>query len=183
MYRYKADNAQVDLHGGYLPAAVFVTAYARLHLWRELNKLGERVLMNDTDSIIYVRDPDGYNIPEGSMLGDWEIEKPCALNDGLKTFVGFGPKTYAFTTWKQDYKLHTVVKAKGLSIKYAHSELVDFNVMERMMKEFLETDDEGNSLYHKIKGIKVPQMKKLSWMMISMLRMTKTRNYSNNKLL
>lgn len=49
--------------------------------WEQLNRLGDRVLMNDTDSIIYVFDPKEYNIPEGSMLGDWEIEKPCKLND------------------------------------------------------------------------------------------------------
>ena len=33
----------------------------------------------------------------------------------IENFCGFGPKTYAYTTWKQDYKDHTVVKAKGLS--------------------------------------------------------------------
>jgi hypothetical protein len=151
MYRYRADNAKVDLHNGYLPAAVFVTAYARLQLWEQLNRLGDRVLMNDTDSIIYIRNPQGYNIPEGSMLGDWEIEKPCKLNDGLKTFVGFGPKTYAYKTWKQEYKDHTVVKAKGLSLKYSHSKLVNFEVMEKMMKEFLLDPEEYDY------RIKVPQ--------------------------
>jgi hypothetical protein len=113
--------------------------------------MGDRVLMNDTDSIVYIHDPDGYNIPEGSMLGEWEIEKPCKLNGGIKTFVGFGPKTYAFKAWRQDYKVHTVVKAKGLSLKYAHSNLVNFEVMEEMMKEFLKDPDNYNQ------RIKVPQ--------------------------
>jgi hypothetical protein len=155
MYRYKADNAKVDLHNSYLPAAVFVTAYARLQLWEQLNELGDRVLMNDTDSIIYIRDPDpnAYNIPEGNLLGEWEIEKPCKLNDGLKTFVGFGPKTYAFKTWKQDYKDHTVVKAKGISLKYAHSNLVNFDEMEKMILDFLDNDRDNDELCRKM----VPQ--------------------------
>ena len=112
--------------------------------------------MNDTDSIIYIRDPDGYNIPEGSLLGEWEIEKPCALNGGIKTFVGLGPKTYAFTTWKQDYKVHTVVKAKGLTLNHATSDLVNFEVMEKMVIDFLEMEERPDK--RTVQGIKVPQM-------------------------
>ena len=138
MYRYKTFKAKVDLHGGYLPAAIFVTAYGRLQLWREVHKLGKRVLYFDTDSIIYVRDPDGYNIPQGHLLGEWEREKIDIQNGGIKTFVGLGPKSYALKTWKNG---KTVVKAKGLSLKHAHSNLVNFEVMEKMAKEYLETGE------------------------------------------
>ena len=165
LYRVKPKNAKVNLHNMYLPAAVFVTAYARLQLWRELNKLGDRVLYYDTDSIIYVRDPHGYNIPTGSMLGQWEIEKPCQLNDGLKTFVCYGPKTYAFTAWKQEYKIHTVVKAKGVSLKEAHSEIVNFQIMKQKVLDFLEFAETNNLARKDIarkatyaSTIQVPQM-------------------------
>ena len=60
----------------------------------------------------------------------------------IENFCGFGPKTYAYTTWKQDYKDHTVVKAKGLSLKYAHSELVNFEVMENIVKDFLHDPED-----------------------------------------
>jgi hypothetical protein len=138
MYRYKSLNAKVDLHGGYLPAAVFVTAYGRLQLWREIHKLGKRVLYYDTDSIIYVRDPAGYNIPEGHLLGEWEREKIDIQNGGIQTFVSLGPKTYALKTFKNN---KTLVKAKGLSLKHAHSDLVNFEVMESMAKKYLETGE------------------------------------------
>ena len=135
MYRYKSDQANVNLHGGYLPAAIFVTAYGRLQLWRELHKLGKRVLYYGTDSIIYIRDPDGYNIKEGSMLGEWEREDIDIQNGGIRSFAALAPKTYALKTWKND---QSVVKVKGLSLKGAHSELVNYEVIESIAKEYLE---------------------------------------------
>jgi hypothetical protein len=138
MYRYQKDGstASPDLHNGYLPAALFVPAYGRLQLWEQLNKLGDRVLMCDTDSIVYVKDPNGYNIPKGDMLGEWEVEKIDYKNNGIKTFVGLGPKTYAIKTWKGP----TVVKAKGLSLNLATQNLVNFEKMESMAKKFLNSD-------------------------------------------
>ena len=61
-----------------------MTAYGRLQLWREVHKLGKRVLYFDTDSIIYIRDPDGYNIPQGHLLDEWEREKIDIQNEGIK---------------------------------------------------------------------------------------------------
>lgn len=137
MYKYQKDGATAnpDLHGGYLPAALFVPAYGRIQLWTELNKLGKRVLMCDTDSIVYVRDPDGYNIPKGDMLGEWEVEKIDSKNGGIRTFVGLGPKTYGIKTWNGV----TSIKAKGLSLNLATSRTVNFDSMEAMVLEFLET--------------------------------------------
>jgi hypothetical protein len=91
--------------------------------------------MNDTDSIIYIRDPNGYNIPEGNLLGEWETEKPCKLNDGLKTFVGFGPKTYAFKTLKQAY----CCQSKRDFFEICPN-LVNFDEMEKMVMEFLDNN-------------------------------------------
>lgn len=147
MYRYQKDGAtsNPDLHGGYLPAALFVPAYGRLQLWDELNKLGKRVLMCDTDSIVYVRDPNGYNIPKGDMLGEWEVEKIDSKNGGIRTFVGLGPKTYGIKTWKGE----TSIKAKGLSLNLATSKSVNFESMEAMVLQFL---NEGS-----VSKISIPQ--------------------------
>jgi hypothetical protein len=65
-------------------------------------------------------------------------EKIDIQNGGIKTFVGLGPKSYALKTWKNG---KTVVKAKGLSLRHAHSNLINFDVMEMMAKEFLETGE------------------------------------------
>jgi hypothetical protein len=136
MYRYKRNGATAnpDLHGGYLPAALFVPAYGRMQLWTELHKLGKRVLMCDTDSIVYVKDPNGYNIPKGDMLGEWEVEKIDSKNGGIKTFVGLGPKTYGIKTWNGV----TSIKAKGLSLNLATSRAVNFESMESMAIQFLQ---------------------------------------------
>ena len=136
MYRFQKNGATAnpDLHGGYLPAALFVPAYGRMQLWEQLNRLGKRVLMCDTDSIVYIRDPDGYNIPKGDMLGEWEVEKIDSKNGGIQTFVGLGPKTYGLKTWSGP----CLVKAKGLSLNLATSRAVNFDSMEAMVKQFLE---------------------------------------------
>lgn len=127
MYKYSISgkNTRPDLHGGYLPAALFVPAYGRMQLWEELNKLGKRVLMNDTDSIVYIYDPDLYNIPEGGLLGQWEVEDIDSKNGGIREFVGLGPKTYGILCDNG----YSMVKAKGLSLNLATEKLVNFETM------------------------------------------------------
>lgn len=63
--------------------ATFTTAYARLHLYDQLDKLGERVIYYDTDSIIY---KDGA---ENLKLGDYLGELTNELDEGdvIETFV------------------------------------------------------------------------------------------------
>lgn len=123
-----------DLHGGYLPAALFVPAYGRLQLWKQLNMLGKRVLMNDTDSIIYLYDPDLENIPEGGLIGEWEVEDEDSKYGGIREFVGLGPKTYGFKCAEKDY---SKVKAKGLSLNLATEKLVNFQTMKQMAVDYL----------------------------------------------
>ena len=60
-------------HNTNIYIAAFTTSHARLRLYKELEKLGEQVLYHDTDSIVYVSRPGGYEVPE-NMLGEWEDE-------------------------------------------------------------------------------------------------------------
>lgn len=131
---------QNSYHGGYLPAAVCVPSYGRMQLNAELVKLGDRVLMHDTDSIMYIYDPQAYNIPEDDVLGGWEVE-----NDQIEEFVGMAPKTYAYKCF--DGK--TKVKCKGVSITNFHKEIVNFQTMKDLVVTYLETKE--------IKTIQVPQ--------------------------
>lgn len=137
MYTYSVhgENTKPDLHGGYLPAALFVPAYGRLQLWEQLNKLGKRVLMNDTDSIVYIYDPDLENIPEGSLIGEWEVEDEDRVNGGIREFVGLGPKTYGFKCEKNNY---SKVKAKGLSLNLATEKRINFQTMKKIAQDALE---------------------------------------------
>ena len=72
--------------------AAWVTAQARLKLYAYLQPLDRRVLYFDTDSVIYVHDPDLWNPTLGDTLGDLTDEL-----DGhtIQTFVSAGPKNYA----------------------------------------------------------------------------------------
>lgn len=132
MYRYKENgqNVKINLDNSYLPAACFVPAYGRLQLWNELNKLGDRVLMNDTDSIVYVYDPEKYNIPASSVWGGWEIE-----HDSIIEFVGMGPKTYAFKKSNGE----VVVKNKGIRMSRATQNLINFERMKEMVLAGLQS--------------------------------------------
>ncbi|GIY07618.1 DNA-directed DNA polymerase [Caerostris extrusa] len=81
---------------GYIIAEVtaFTTAWARLKLYQEMDKLGVNVLYHDTDSIIYASD--GMNDPPlGNFLGEFtdELEE-----DEITTFVSGGPKSYGYET-------------------------------------------------------------------------------------
>lgn len=142
----KTHTSEYDLHDSYLPAACFVPAYGRMQLWEQLNKLGKRVMMNDTDSIIYLYDPKQYNIPEGDIWGDWEVEGIDKKNGGIRTFVGLGPKTYAI---KCDNGT-TSVKCKGLALKYSTTGIVNFASMEHIIKMYLQDEIRIR--------LKVPQM-------------------------
>jgi hypothetical protein len=147
------DCVSPNLHRGYLPAAGFVSAYGRLQLYEQLKLLGDRVLMNDTDSIVYIYDPELYNIPEGlliliigGLLGDWEVEDIDSKNGGIREFVGMGPKTYAIKCENG----FTLTKAKGIRNSYAASNLVNFDVMKNHVLQYKA----GN----RIEATKVPTM-------------------------
>lgn len=142
-YRYVYENAKKNLHKGYLPAALMIPAYGRIQLWREMNKLGTRVLMCDTDSIVYVYDPELYAVPTGDLMGEWEEEKESIV--GIEEFVAWGPKTYGLRMTDGS----TIVKAKGLSLNYATEKLFNFNVMKNMALTFLRGET--------IEPVSVPQ--------------------------
>jgi hypothetical protein len=137
---------EADYHSTYLPAGLFVPAYGRLHLWEQLNKLGKRVLMNDTDSIVYIYDPEQYNIPEGDVWGEWEVEDIDKQNGGIREFVGIGPKTYSIKCDNGE----TQTKCKGLSLKRGTDELVNHETMKDLVVQ-------DGKLQIKDKKIHVPQ--------------------------
>jgi len=132
--RETSAKAQKHLHTTYLPCAVFVPMYGRLMLYNHLDKLGERVLMCDTDSIKYIDIPGEYQIEEGDCLGDWEDEGPSV------EFVALCPKSYGQrplngTPW---------FKTKGVNLRRAHEKIFNFEQAKKIL------------LYGK--SIAVPQM-------------------------
>lgn len=142
VFRYSDNRTRKDpdLHRTYLPAAVYVTAYGRLALWNELIKVDPpgteksklRVLMYDTDSIVYeCGSKEDYHIPEGDCLGDWETEKIESKGNGIKSFVSIGPKSYCVTPSTGP----PLLKLKGAMLDHAHSKLINGDVMEEMVRQ------------------------------------------------
>lgn len=79
-----------------VPLAVFTTAIARLILFRDLNKLGKRVLYYDTDSICFISDPEFKNNKDHLVMGDYLGQYTDELGGNYITeFVSSGPKCYA----------------------------------------------------------------------------------------
>lgn len=87
------DQESMSLRLTNVAMAAATSASGRLVLLGELEKLGERVLYHDTDSIVYHHIPGQYTIPEGHFVGDWEPEE-----DGktITAFVAMAPKSYAY---------------------------------------------------------------------------------------
>jgi hypothetical protein len=144
MYTYRNDQSLPNFRNSYLPAACFVPAYGRLQLWEQLNKLGDRVLMYDTDSVVYIYDPDKYNVEESKIWGEWEAEDISV--QGITGFIGLGPKSYAMRC--KDEKFNKV-KLKGISQKRATDKLLNYDTMKQMVLDNLVSKD--------IQLIKVPQ--------------------------
>ncbi|XP_070560096.1 uncharacterized protein [Ptychodera flava] len=88
--------------------AAFTTAYARLKLYDLLESIGEQVLYYDTDSVIFVSNPDQYEPHLGDYLGDLtnELDPPSNF---ITKFVSGGAKNYAFCLAQPNRKCNTTL--------------------------------------------------------------------------
>lgn len=133
---YKITNPTIDnILKGHLgkvniALASMVTSHARCRLWKELNKLGKRVLYHDTDSIIYEHQPDAYNIPEGRYLGEWEDETG---GNPIVKFVSTGPKCYTYVVREADGSLKETSKVKGITLNAFNQTKVNYDSMKDLV--------------------------------------------------
>jgi hypothetical protein len=137
IYKY-AEGAEKKFRNGKtnIALAAMVTSHARCRLWKELHKLGDRVLYHDTDSIIYEHRPNEYNIPEGRYLGEWEDE-----TDGrpIVKFVSTGPKCYSYGVLKSDNTIAESTKIKGITLTCENSDLINFESMKKIVTGELDS--------------------------------------------
>lgn len=110
--------------------ASMVTSHARCRLWKELHKLGERVLYHDTDSIIYEHQPNAYNIPEGRYLGEWEDETG---GDPIIKFVSTGPKCYSYMVRQANGQIKESTKVKGITLNSINADRVNYDTMKKLV--------------------------------------------------
>lgn len=103
----------VQENDGYLPVAIFTTAYARFELMRRIREIASShqegyaaIIHSDTDSVIYKGEPVGDH---GKDLGQWDIEsRPTGIYEG-------GFKRYIEVMGEDEYS----VTAAGVPQKYA----------------------------------------------------------------
>ncbi len=77
--------------------AVATTAWARMKLYCEMDKLRERVMYCDTDSVIYRRSANpAENLSTGNFLGDMTDE--LSAGDSMVEYCSGGPKNYGYRT-------------------------------------------------------------------------------------
>lgn len=138
-----------------LGLAGFVTANARLKLYDELYKLGERVLYCDTDSIIYEYDKTLYNTNEGNSLGEWELEE----DGNIKEFIGLAPKTYGYITLNNKVNC----KCKGISLNFGNISHFNYDSLKQLIlgerKEIITFSTEFKKINDGIKTIEnVPKI-------------------------
>ena len=108
-FKLKSDYMKEEPRNTNVYVAAFTTTLARIKLWKELHKLGKRVLYYDTDSIIYKTGPGEEDLERGPYLGELTNE----LEEGrhITEFVSTGPKSYAY----RDNKGAQMIKFKGIS--------------------------------------------------------------------
>ena len=100
--------------------AAFTTAQARLKLYDVLDKLENRVLYFDTDSVIYVEregNPHDWQPKLGDYLGELTDELDGSY---ITTFLSGGPKNYAF----QLANGKTCCKVKGITLNYENGQRI-----------------------------------------------------------
>jgi hypothetical protein len=111
----------------------FVTAGGRIRLYGFLDKLGDKALYCDTDSVIYVQGRGESALVEtGDNLGDMASElKP---NESITEYVGAGPKNYAYRTVNiVTGESKTTCKVRGVHPNYSASQVVNFEAMKNLI--------------------------------------------------
>ncbi|XP_042908649.2 uncharacterized protein [Parasteatoda tepidariorum] len=120
---YLGSNPETNLF-----IAAFTTSHARLKLYSEIEKLGEKVLYYDTDSIIYISD-ETNDPPLGNYLGEFTNELPAG--DYITEFVSAGPKNYAYKTCSGK----TACKIRGFTLNFENSQILNFSTLRDVVTE------------------------------------------------
>jgi hypothetical protein len=126
------NNTYHNFHNSYIPAGVFVPAYGRLMLYEQMDRLGKNVLYHDTDSIIALQHPQNYQVPASDIWGDWAEEKDSKI--GIVSFTAIAPKSYGYRLSNGK----TVTKFKGVCLKSAHSDILNFDKMNKMIESYFK---------------------------------------------
>ncbi|XP_072039035.1 uncharacterized protein [Amphiura filiformis] len=128
-YKEEGEFAKINPKTNVVIAA-FTTCHARLKLYEVLEKLGDRAMYQDTDSVVFLSRPGDWEPPTGDYLG--QLTDEVAPHDGnhITAFVSGGCKNYYYTTDTGK----TTMKVRGITLNARNSKLVNASTLERMVK-------------------------------------------------
>jgi hypothetical protein len=110
----------------------YVTAGARVHLYKYLDLLQERAIYCDTDFVLYIqKESEPRFIEIGDNLGDMTDElKP---GEHIDEFVSGGPKNCAYTICNQGASKSSVCNVRGITLNISTSHFGNFDVIRDMI--------------------------------------------------
>jgi hypothetical protein len=125
--------------------AVITTAWARMRLYEELDRVGDRVVYCDTDSVIYVRsEKPEENLVTGPFLG--QMTNELKEGENIVEFSSGGPKNYAYRTNLE----RGIVRVRGFFIDvvnatgFTHGNVTDVIVTGVRNSPAVDDDDQQN---------------------------------------
>lgn len=124
------------------------TAHARLMLYELLDKLQQRILYCDTDSVVFTSQPGDWVPPLGPYLGDLTDEiddgNVCGTpeEDYITEFVSGGPKCYSYRTRQGK----TTVKCKGITLNANNANVVTHTSLSGLVHAFVANQNTGASV-------------------------------------
>ena len=136
---YKEDGAFAKVNPNTnVVVAAFTTCHARLRLYEVLERLGDRAMYQDTDSVVFLTRPGEWEPLTGDYLGQLTDEVDPKDGNYIATFVTGGCKNYA-------YKLDTgkaTMKVRGITLNVRNSAHVNSTTLERMVKGLASGEEE-----------------------------------------
>jgi len=123
-YQYQDEDIPVSPNLNIFVAS-FTTSWARDRLNKAIQLLGERVLYFDTDSVIYLEEPDQPSPLLGDYLGEFTSE--LETDDYIEEFVSGGPKNYGYKTKKRKVEC----KVRGFRLNSEGKTQLNYDVMHQ----------------------------------------------------
>lgn len=108
------------------------TSYARLELYQAMEKLGDRTMYCDTDSVIYHESPGDEELPTGPYLGCLQDEVPQGKH--ITSYIASAPKSYCLK-----FSDNTeCIRSKGITLNYLNRQIFNFDSVRRVIRGELE---------------------------------------------
>ena len=127
-WKFKSEFVETNARTNVVIAA-YTTAQARLKLYEDLEKLGERAMYADTDSIIYTSKKHEEKLKIGNYLGELTDEVP---HGQITHFVSAGPKNYAMKI-ETAAGIETMTKVRGITLNYKTALKLDFSTVKHII--------------------------------------------------